>query len=106
MDEKKDLSSLINEDKHLISGSISGPNRCVTQLNLLMSNDTTVPVDISNIIRDSYVHQMELDNDTNILTLRHADGMGCTVKSNVTVDLSSLKKSRIKRLYSVFEIIS
>ena len=86
-----DLSSLINEDKHLISGSISGPNRCVTQLNLLMSDDTTVPVDISNIIRDSYVHQMELDNDTNILTLRHADGMGCTVKSNVTVDLSSLK---------------
>lgn len=86
-----DLSSLTNEGKHLISGSISVPNRCVTQLNLLMSDDTTVPVDISNVIRDSYVHQMELDNDTNILTLRHADGMGCTVKSNVTVDLSSLK---------------
>lgn len=86
-----DLSSLTNEGKHLISGSISGPNRCVTQLNLLMSDDSTVPVDISNVIRDSYVHSMELDNDTNILTLRHADGMGCTVKSNVTVDLSSLK---------------
>ena len=80
-----------NDDKYLISGSISGPNRCVTQLNLLMSDDSTVPVDISNVIRDSYVHSMELDNDTNILTLRHADGMGCTVKSNVTVDLSSLK---------------
>ena len=88
---ENDVVGNTNDDKYLISGSISGPNRCVTQLNLLMSDDTTVPVDISNIIRDSYVHSMELDETTNILTLQHADGMGCTVKSNVTVDLSSLK---------------